>query len=57
MIRDVHSGSWIQILIFTHPGSRIQGSKRQWIPDLGPQHCKFDYCLMSAVIRDIIIRT
>jgi hypothetical protein len=38
MIRVVHtgSGSPIQILIFTHPGSRIQRSKRHRIPD--PQH-------------------
>ncbi len=36
MIRDVNpvSGSWF----FTHPGSRIQGSKRHRIPDLDPQH-------------------
>ncbi len=32
MIRDVHPGSWF----FTHPGSRIQRSKRYRIPD--PQH-------------------
>jgi hypothetical protein len=37
MNRDVHPGSRIRILIFTHPGwSRIQGSKRHRIPD--PQH-------------------
>ncbi len=35
MIRVVHSGSWL----FTHPGSRIQGSKRHRIPDSDPQHC------------------
>jgi hypothetical protein len=29
----------IRILIFTHPGSRIQWSKRHWIPDPVPQHC------------------
>ncbi len=28
------SGSWL----FTHPGSRIQGSKRHRIPDPDPQH-------------------
>jgi hypothetical protein len=35
MIRDVHPGpgSRIRILIFTRPGSRIQGSKRHRIPD------------------------
>ncbi len=36
MIRVVHPGSWIRMLTSTHPGSRIQGSKRQRIPD--PQH-------------------
>jgi hypothetical protein len=38
MIRVVHSGpgSWF----FTHPGSRIQGSKRRQIPDPDPQHCR-----------------
>jgi hypothetical protein len=36
MIRDVLPGSRIRILIFLpHPGSRIQGSKRRWIPDPG----------------------
>jgi hypothetical protein len=38
MIRDVHLGSRIRILIFTHPGSRIQGSKgtgsRIWIRNI-----------------------
>ncbi len=40
MIQVVHpgSGSWIRILIFTHLGSRIQGSKRHRIPDPDPQH-------------------
>jgi hypothetical protein len=40
MIRDIHlgSGSRIQILIFTHPGSRTQRSKIHRIPDLDPQH-------------------
>ncbi len=35
-IPDPESGSWL----FTHPGSRIQGSKRHRIPDpgSGPQH-------------------
>ncbi len=35
MIRVVHPGSGS--VFFTHPGSRIQGSKRHRIPD--PQHC------------------
>ncbi len=35
MIRVVHSGSRIRILTFSHPGSRIQGSKRHPIPDPG----------------------
>ncbi len=36
MVRVVHpgSGSWF----FTHPGSRIQGSKRHRIPDPNLQH-------------------
>ncbi len=34
MIRVVHPGS--ESWLFTHPGSRIQGSKRHRIPD--PQH-------------------
>jgi hypothetical protein len=37
MIRVVHPGSGS--LLFTHPGSRIQGSKRHRIPDPDPQHC------------------
>jgi hypothetical protein len=36
MIRIVHPGSLIRMLTFSHPGSRIQGSKRHPIPD--PQH-------------------
>ncbi len=28
-----------RILIFTHPWSWIQGSKRHWIPDPNPQRC------------------
>jgi hypothetical protein len=35
MIRVVHPGFGI----FTHPGSRIQGSKRHRIPDPDPQNC------------------
>ncbi len=37
MIRDVHPGfgSWY----LTHSGSRIQGSKRHWIPDPDSKHC------------------
>ncbi len=37
-IRVVHRYR-ILIRIFTHPGSRIQGSKRHRIPDPDPQHC------------------
>ncbi len=36
MIRVVHPGSGS--ILFTHPGSRIQGSKRHRIPDPDPQH-------------------
>jgi hypothetical protein len=39
MIRVVHPGSRIRMLSFSHPGSRIQGSKRHPIPDPDPQHC------------------
>ncbi len=35
MIRVVHPGSQILMLTFSHPGSRIQGSKRFPIPDPG----------------------
>jgi hypothetical protein len=35
MIRVVHPGSRILMLTFSHPGSRIQGSKRYPIPDPG----------------------
>ncbi len=35
---DPGGSSRIRILIFTHPGSRIQGSKRYRIPDPNPQH-------------------
>jgi hypothetical protein len=38
MIRVVHPGSRIRMLTFSHPGSRIQGSKRHPIPDPDPQH-------------------
>jgi hypothetical protein len=37
MIWVVHPGSRIRMLTFSHPGSRIEGSKRHPIPD--PQHC------------------
>jgi hypothetical protein len=33
MIRVVYPGSGFRL--FTHPGSRIQGSKRHWIQNLG----------------------
>jgi hypothetical protein len=32
--------SRIRMLNFSHPGSRIQGSKRHPIPDPDPQHCR-----------------
>ncbi len=35
MIRVVHPGSRIRMLTFSHPGSRVQGSKRHPIPDPG----------------------
>jgi hypothetical protein len=35
MIRVVHPGSRIRMLTFSHPGSRIQGSKMHPIPDPG----------------------
>ncbi len=45
MIRVVHPGSRIWMLTSTHPGSRIQGSKRHRIPDPDPQHCMKDLIL------------
>jgi hypothetical protein len=36
MIWDVRTGFWIRRLLIFYP-SRIQGSKRPWIPD--PRHC------------------
>ncbi len=36
---DPGSSYRIRILIFTLPGSWIQGSKRHRIPDPDPQHC------------------
>ncbi len=39
MIRVVHPGSRIRMLTFSHPGSRIQGSKSHPITDPDPQHC------------------
>ncbi len=40
MIRVVHPGSRIRMLTFSHPRSRIKGSKRHPIPDPDPQHCQ-----------------
>ena len=36
---DPGCSSRIRMLTFSHPGSRIQGSKRHPIPDPDPQHC------------------
>jgi hypothetical protein len=46
MIRIVHpgSGSWF----FTHPGSRIQGSKRHRIPD--PEHLYSFSCMWRGIL-------
>jgi hypothetical protein len=40
MIQDVHPGSdpGSGYLLFTHPGSRIRGSKRHQVSDPDPQH-------------------
>jgi hypothetical protein len=38
---DPSCSSRIRMLTFSHPGSRIQGSKRHPIPDPDPQHCFF----------------
>jgi hypothetical protein len=50
MIRDIHPGSASRpdriLIFFTHSGSRIQGSKRHWIPDL--QHWK-NKCILHVV--------
>ncbi len=43
----------IRILIFTHPGSRIQGSKRHRIPDPDPQHWLADVLTLSIVSSKI----
>ncbi len=37
--------SLILDLDFFHPGSRTQGSKKHWIPDLDPQHFIFVFLL------------
>ena len=36
---DPGCSSRIRMLTFSHPGSRIQGSKKHPIPDPDPQHC------------------
>ena len=51
MIRVVHPGSRIRILTFSYPGSRIQGSKRQPIPDPDPQHWNYVSKLSSPQIQ------
>jgi hypothetical protein len=38
----VHPGSWIRMLTFSHPGIRIQGSKRHPIPDPGSGSATLD---------------
>jgi hypothetical protein len=49
MIRVVHPGSQIRMLTFSHPGFRIQGSKRHPIPDLDPQHWKKLYFMYKFI--------
>ncbi len=51
MIRVVHhgSGSWF----FTHPGSRIQGSKRHRMLNPDPQHC-VQHTVLCLYYRDVI---
>ncbi len=51
MIRIVDPGSGSGF--FTHPGSRIQGSKRQRILDLDPQHCRRVWFGSRIRIRNI----
>jgi hypothetical protein len=49
MIRDVHPES--RIRIFFHSGSRIQGSKKQWISD--PQHCRKDDSTVQYMLNNL----
>ncbi len=57
MIQDIHpgSGSRLGIFIFTHPGSRIQGSKRHRILD--PQSSPCELTTRSSTPILILIRT
>jgi hypothetical protein len=60
MIQAVHPGS--RSRFFTHPGSRIQGSKRLRVFDPDPQHClkqcfgsrsRFDLALLDPDHMDV----
>ncbi len=57
MIWVVHPGSRIRMLTFSHPGSRIQGSKRHPIPD--PQHWPLvsfcDWDNLSIVVPEPLV--
>ncbi len=44
---DPGSGSWF----FTHPGSRIQGSKRLWILDPDQEHWKNNKVTLSGTLK------
>ena len=50
MIRVVHLGSRIRMLTFSHPGSRIQGSKRSPIPDPGSGFATLNFSLLILKI-------
>jgi hypothetical protein len=58
MIRVVHPGPWIRMLTFSHPGSRIQGSKKA--PNPGSRirirnTDFFKYCISRAFARMQIV--
>jgi hypothetical protein len=48
---DPGCSSRIRMLTFSHPGSRIQGSKRHPIPDPDPQHC---FCVRKLFYSSIV---
>ncbi len=58
LIRVVHPGSRIRMLTFSHPGSRIQGSKstQSRIPDPDPQHCQHQCSRSETVCSGFRIR-
>jgi hypothetical protein len=53
MIRVVHPGAQIRMLTFSHPGSRIQGSKRHPIPDPGSGSATLERTPLIFLFLDI----